>query len=144
MNKIKELFVKYKELISYVFFGVLTTLVNWLSYFVLVRILGGGEKESAVVIATAAAQILAILFAYVTNRRWVFDSKAVGFKAVSMEMLRFCAARGTSFVVDIILMYVGVSLLRVNDSLMKLLSNVVIIIINYVLSKVFVFKRGKS
>ena len=144
MEKIKELFTKYRELISYVFFGVLTTLVNWLSYIVIVAVLGGGEKESAVVIATAAAQILAILFAYVTNRIWVFRSKATGFKGVFGEMLRFFAARGVSFVVDIILMYVGVSILNMDDSLMKLLSNVVIIIINYVLSKVFVFKRGKS
>lgn len=144
MVKIKELFVKYREIISYVFFGVLTTLVNWLSYIAIVAVLGGGEEESAVVIATAAAQILAILFAYVTNRLWVFRSKAAGFKGVLLEMFRFFAARGVSFVVDIILMYVGVSLLNVGDSLMKILSNVVIIIINYVLSKVFVFKRGKS
>lgn len=144
MEKIKELFTKYRELTSYVFFGVLTTLVNWLSYIVIVAVLGGGEKESAVVVATAAAQILAILFAYVTNRIWVFRSKATGIKGVFWEMLRFFAARGVSFVVDIILMYVGVSLLNMDDSLMKLLSNVVIIIINYVLSKVFVFKRGKS
>ena len=144
MEKIKELLVNYRELISYGFFGVLTTLVNWVSYILLVALFGGGDNDTAVVIATAAAQILAILFAYVTNRRWVFRSKASGFKGVSMEMLRFFAARAVSFVVDIILMYVGVSLLYVDDSLMKILSNVVIIIINYVLSKVFVFKRGKS
>lgn len=144
MERIRELFVKYRELISYGFFGVLTTLVNWISYIIIVALLGGGEKESAVVIATAAAQILAILFAYITNRLWVFQSKAVGIKGISLEMLRFFAARGASFVVDIVLMYVGVSLLNMNDSVMKILSNVVIIIINYVLSKVFVFKKGKS
>ena len=62
MDKIKELFKKYREIISYVFFGVLTTLVNWISYIVIVAVLGGGDKESAVVIATAAAQILAIVY----------------------------------------------------------------------------------
>lgn len=144
MDKLKSLLLRYRELISYVFFGVLTTLVNWLSYILLVALFGGSSKDGAVVLATAAAQILAILFAYVTNRKWVFRSKASGFRAVSVEMLRFFAARAASFVVDILLMAVGVGLLNINDSFMKLLSNVVIIIINYVLSKVFVFKRGKS
>lgn len=139
---IKKQFQKHRELILYIFFGGLTTVVNWASYMVAVQLLGGAEK--GVVAATAIGQILSILFAYVTNRKWVFVSKARGTSAVLAEMGRFFGCRGASFVLDIILMYMGVTMLGVNDALMKLLSNVVIIILNYALSKLFVFRQKKS
>ena len=85
----KQLFVKYRELILYVFFGGLTTLVNWGLYWLLANPLGVPYLW-----ATAIAQIASILFAYVTNRIWVFQSKARGFREVSLEMLRFFGARG--------------------------------------------------
>lgn len=129
------LFKKYRELILYVFFGGLTTLVNWGSYWLL-----SGPFSLPYMPATAAAQVLSILFAYVTNRLWVFQSHAHGPAGVLKEMLRFFGARGVSFFLDLGCMYVGVSLLHVNDKLMKLLANVVVVIANYVFSKLFVFR----
>lgn len=141
MAMIKELFVKYRELILYVFFGGLTTAVNWVSYIALVNLLGGGENTSAVLGATITAQVISIVFAYITNRKWVFESKVKGVGPVLTEMAKFFGCRGASIVLDMGLMYVGVSLLGVNDALMKLLSNVVIIIVNYLFSKVFIFNK---
>lgn len=135
----KQLFVKYRELILYVFFGGLTTLVNWGLYWLLANPLGVPYLW-----ATAIAQIASILFAYVTNRTWVFQSKARGFRAIFLEMLRFIGARGVSFFLDLGCMYVGVDLLHINDTWMKLLANVLVIIANYVFSKVFVFRKGRE
>ena len=135
----KQLFVKYRELILYVFFGGLTTLVNWGLYWLLANPLGVPYLW-----ATAIAQIASILFAYVTNRIWVFQSKARGFREVSLEMLRFFGARGVSFFLDLGCTYVGVDLLHINDTWMKLLANILVIIANYVFSKVFVFRKGQE
>ena len=139
METMKSLFLKYKELILYVFFVVLTTLVNWGSYWVLADIF-----HVPYLWATAIAQILSILFAYVTNRVWVFESRAKGFTAVFWEMVRFFGCRGASFVLDLVCMRVGVGGLHVNDKVMKLLSNVIVIIVNYVFSKVFVFRKPRE
>ena len=103
MEKCKELFRKYKELILYVFFGGLTTVVNWV-----LLAAGGPSSTSPYLWATAIAQIAAILFAYVTNRIWVFQSKAKGLGPVLGEMVRSFGCRGVSFVLDLLCMRIGV------------------------------------
>lgn len=134
-----DLFKKYREVILYVFFGGLTTVVNWVSYWFLADVAHVGYLWS-----TVAAQVLAILFAYITNRVWVFESKVTGFKGILGEMLRFFGARIISLFIDLGCMYVGVDLLRLNDKLMKLLANVVVVIVNYIFSKVFIFKKQEN
>ncbi|MEY8311044.1 GtrA family protein [Oscillospiraceae bacterium 42-9] len=136
MGLIKKYCAKYRELILYVVFGVLTTLVNWVSYWLLADLLHVDYMA-----ATFIAQVLSILFAYVTNRRWVFESKVRGVKGVALEMAKFFGARGASLVLDLAAMYLGVTLLRIDDKLMKLISNGIIIAANYVFSKLFVFKK---
>ena len=103
MKLLKSLFLKYKELILYVFFGGLTTLVNWAGYWLLADVF-----HVPYLWATAIAQVLSILFAYVTNRIWVFESKAKGFSAVFWEMVRFFGCRAASFVLDLLCMRIGV------------------------------------
>ena len=139
MKVLKSLFLKYKELILYVFFGGLTTLVNWAGYWLLADVF-----HVPYLWATAIAQILSILFAYVTNRIWVFESKAKGFSAVFWEMVRFFGCRAASFVLDLLCMRIGVGGLHVNDMVMKLLSNVIVVIVNYVFSKLIVFRKPKQ
>lgn len=134
---LKSLFLKYKELILYVFFGGLTTLVNWGLYWLLADFFHVPYLWS-----TAIAQIAAILFAYITNRIWVFESKVHGFRGIALEMAKFFGCRGASFFLDLACMYVGVDLLRVNDKAMKLISNVIVIVVNYGLSKLFVFRKA--
>lgn len=133
------LYKKYREVILYGFFGVLTTLVNWGAYWFLADV-----AHVPYLASTVIAQVLAILFAYVTNRKWVFESKAQGSKAIGAEMLRFFGARGAALLLDLGCMYVGVDLLHINDKLMKLLANVVVVITNYSLSKLFVFKAAQA
>ena len=139
MKLLKSLFLKYRELILYVFFGGLTTLVNWVGYWLLADVL-----HVPYLWATAIAQVLSILFAYVTNRIWVFESKAKGFSAVFWEMVRFFGCRAASFVLDLLCMRIGVGGLHINDMVMKLLSNVIVVIVNYVFSKLIVFRKPKQ
>lgn len=139
MKLLKSLFLKYREFILYVFFGGLTTLVNWAGYWLLADVF-----RVPYLWATAIAQILSILFAYVTNRIWVFESKAKGFSAVFWEMVRFFGCRAASFVLDLLCMRIGVGGLHVNDMVMKLLSNVIVVIVNYVFSKLIVFRKPKQ
>ena len=139
MKLLKSLFLKYREFILYVFFGGLTTLVNWAGYWLLADVF-----HVPYLWATAIAQILSILFAYVTNRIWVFESKAKGFSAVFWEMVRFFGCRAASFVLDLLCMRIGVGGLHINDMVMKLLSNVIVVIGNYVFSKLIVFRKPKQ
>lgn len=135
---LKGFYLKYKEWILYIFFGGLTTLVNWGAYWVLADFL-----SVPYLWATAIAQLAAILFAYLTNRKWVFESKVTGFRGIALEMAKFFGCRGASFFLDLGCMYAGVELLHWNDKLMKLLSNVIVILVNYVLSKIFVFRGSQ-
>lgn len=136
---IKNLLVKYKEIILYVLFGGLTTLVNWGVYWLFADFL-----SLSYLLSTAVAQIAAILFAYVTNRIWVFDSKVHNARGIACEMAKFFGCRAVSFLLDLLCMYVGVDLLKIDDMLMKLLANVIIIIANYAFSKLFVFRKRQN
>ncbi len=133
----RELLKKYRELISYLFFGVLTTLVNWGSYWLLTDVLHVHYMAAALF-----AQVLSILFAYVTNRRWVFESKVRGAKGIAVEMTKFFGARGVSLVMDLLCMYLGVDLLSLNDKAVKVVSSVIVVIANYIFSKLFVFRSS--
>ena len=103
MDKIRELLQKYREQAAYVFFGGLTTLVNIVAYFVADSVL-----HMATVPATAVAQVLAVLFAYVTNKKYVFKSETHGAKELLREMGSFFACRAVSFVLDIGIMWLTV------------------------------------
>ena len=109
MDKIKQLYIKYKEIISYLFWGVMTTLVSWGSYAVFSLALGG-MLDDAVLISSSAnvcSIILAILFAYVTNKLWVFESKSWSRSVVIPELAKFISARLVTAVIET----VGVPLL---------------------------------
>ena len=99
-EKLKALYEKYKDLIPYVIFGVLTTIVNYVSYWLFAHPLGCGT-----VFSTAVAWVLSVLFAYVTNRRWVFHSEAKGAKAIGKEFAAFLGARLGTGLLDMLIMY---------------------------------------
>lgn len=139
MKKLLALYSKYKEIILYVFFGGLTTLVNFVFYYIFTRFMFLNELW-----ASAFAVILSILFAYVTNRKWVFNSEAQGAKEIFPEMLKFFGGRAFSAVLDVFIIFITVTMLHFNDLIMKIISNIIVIIINYIISKVFVFTRKKS
>ena len=94
--------------------------------------------------SAAVAWVLSVLFAYVTNRRWVFHSEAKGAKAIGKEFAAFLGARLGTGLLDMLIMYLCVDLLGWNDMVMKLASNVIVVILNYILSKFFIFKKKEK
>lgn len=139
MDGILGLLKKYREQVMYVIFGGLTTLVNMVIYYCVNGVMG-----MATVPSTALAQVAAVAFAYVTNRRYVFRSTARGARAILREMGSFFACRAASFFLDIGIMWVSVDLLCWPNMLMKIVSNVIIVVVNYLASRLLIFKRGMS
>jgi putative flippase GtrA len=128
---------KYREVLLYLIFGVLTTAVNYAAYILFTR-----AAALPLVAANLLAWVLAVAFAYATNRRWVFASKTTGAAAL-VEAGAFVAARIFSGVVDTVCMVLLVEWLHVHDMLAKILVNVLVIAINYVLSKLVIFRKKK-
>ncbi|MBQ7059409.1 MAG: YfhO family protein [Firmicutes bacterium] len=138
-EKLKNLILKYKEQILYIFFGGCTTLINMIVYY-LSRKLTIGVVPSDII-----AWIMAVIFAYVTNKLWVFESKSWKFPYVLKEVGAFFAARLFSLGVDVLFLYVTVEIFHWWEMPMKLIANIIVIILNYILSKLLVFaKKGKS
>lgn len=128
----KELYLKYKEIIMYLIFGVLTTVVNVIVYFVMADIL-----HIHYLISNGAAWLLSVLFAYVTNRKYVFESIS---KKIMKEMISFFGARLATGIMDMGLMWIFVGLHILPDFAAKVITNIFVIVANYVLSKLVVFK----
>lgn len=135
---IKKLYEKYKDVIPYLFFGVCTTVVNVVVYWGCAHPLGLGVMPSTII-----AWVLAVLFAFVTNRKWVFHSDKTGTREIAKEMLMFFTCRLATGAVDWICMFVFVDLLGLNDLIIKFCANVIVIVLNYLASKIVIFKREK-
>lgn len=133
---ITNTYTKYKKIIDYLIFGVLTTVVNYITYLVCTRVLG-----LSVTLSTILAWIISVLFAYITNKIYVFESKTNTVKTFMKEIFMFFAFRILSGIMDVVIMYISVEIFSVNDIIMKLVSNIVVIIVNYIFSKCFVFKK---
>lgn len=143
IEKLKRLFQRNREVVLYVFFGGLTTLVNWGTNYLAVQVCANAGVQTAMVPA-AIAQVISILFAYVTNRKWVFKSKKSGADEILKEAGSFFGFRALSAVIDVLFMYVTVDRLGWSNSLMKLIANVFIVIVNYIFSKLVVFRKSGS
>lgn len=137
--QIINLFRKYQSFISYVFFGVLTTLVNVIVYWLMAHILQFGTMASTVI-----AWAIAVFFAYVTNRRWVFRSDASSRAAIIRELIRFFVCRLATGAIDWIYMYVFVDILHLHDVIMKASANILVIVLNYIASKLIIFRHKKE
>ena len=136
MHKITALCRKHREFLLYVFFGVLTTLVNMGVYAGLFH---GCRLPN--VLSTILAWAAAVLFAYVTNRLWVFRSRG---KSWLRELLLFVGCRTLTGVLDVGIMYAAVDLLRWNAVLWKLISNIIVTAANYLASRFLIFKQSRS
>ena len=132
----KALIQKYWDVISYLFFGVLTTAVNYLIYLPCYNWL----KWSGTV-STAVAWVVAVAVAYLTNKPFVFKSHDWSMKTVLPELTSFLACRVGSGLMDMGIIFVTVDLLHWNGNWMKLATNVLVVVLNYFGSKLFVFKK---
>ena len=136
MSKIKELFIKYQEVISYLFFGGCTFLVSIITFYLFNQTLGLNEHVAYVI-----SWFLAVSFAYVTNKIWVFQSKTKELKDLLREMSAFVGARLFSFGFEMAWMYITAILIGINDTICKILAQFAIVVMNYVFSKLFIFKK---
>ncbi|MCQ2529772.1 MAG: GtrA family protein [Lachnospiraceae bacterium] len=139
MDKIKALWVKYKEIITYVFFGFVTTVVNY-GVFALC----GHVFHFDVVISNAIAWILAVIVAFITNKLWVFESKKRDAKTLGREFVEFVVGRLITLALESVLLWIFVDKLGVNDLIMKIITSVIVMAVNYIFSKFIIFKKKKA
>ena len=154
LNKIKGILQdkeKMRELILYVVFGALTTAVNWVVYLAVTGMLGmnglaEGSAKFVLIsnIGQVTSWILAVLFAYATNKKFVFQSKADAKNGAWKEFFLFVSARVASLLIFDLLLFNALLLLGMNDKWDKLLMNGLVIIFNYVASRFVVFKKGRD
>lgn len=135
MNKIKELFYKYKEGILYLFFGGLTTVISVVLIYVLDRAGIIGVK------ARIISDFICICFAYVTNKIWVFESKCSNFKELVKEIISFFSARALTTLLSVVISFIFVDMLHYNNLIVQYSTSIIVTILNYVFSKLLVFKK---
>ena len=134
----KKLYIKYQEPIMYLIFGTFTTLVGFLSYYLLTIKILNPNNSIQLQIANIISWLASVIFAYITNRKYVFKSQN---KHKLKELSKFITVRIITLIMDMIIMAIGVSLFKLNDKIIKIISEVIIIISNYLFSKLVVFKR---
>ena len=141
MEKIKELYKKHKEIINYIIVGLLTTVVSIGTYFIVTSTFLNPENPFQLQVANVISWVFAVIFAYFANRKFVFESKE---KNVVKEASKFAISRVGTLLMDMLIMFVGVNLLKINDKIMKLVVQVVVTIANYIIGKFLVFKKKEK
>ena len=136
MDILRKVLKRYKSFIMYGVFGVLTTIVNLVAYNLCYY-----KVELNNTLSNIIAWIFAVAFAYITNKIWVFESKSWNMSVLRREITAFISCRLATGIMDLIIMYVCVDVLGWHAMLMKLLSNILVIILNYVFSKLVIFKK---
>ena len=136
-NFVFSLIHKYGEIIRYLIVGVLTTLVSVFSYYVCARIFNIGYMSS-----TVLSWIISVLFAFVTNKCFVFQSRSCEKYNVFKECINFFLCRIVTLFVEMVLMWLLVDIVHVDDVMSKMVVQFVVIVLNYVFSKFLVFKNG--
>ena len=136
VKKLIDLCKKYREIISYIFFGGLTTVVNWLVYFPLYNFL---QVDSAV--SNVVAWFASVAFAYMTNKPFVFQSHDWSLKTVVPEAGKFVSARLLSGAFETLCMFVFVTCLSFDGNITKIVVSIGVVILNYVASKLLVFRK---
>ena len=136
MEKLKALMVRYRDVIVYLVFGVLTTAVNYIVYLPCYNVLGLSGSAS-----NAIAWVAAVAFAYLTNKPFVFQSRDWSAKTVIPELTKFVGCRVGSGVLETAIIFLTVDWLGWNGNVMKLLTSVLVVVLNYIGSKLLVFKK---
>ena len=141
-----ELLKKYKSIILYIIFGGMTTVVDWTVSFSLYYLWGEAIEATPWLIhgANTIAWAAAVAFAYVTNRIWVFKSKRRGFVAIAGEIFAFAGARVFTLLLQEALMAIFFTWLGFNEYLVKIVAAVLVVILNYFISKLLVFRKKKA
>ena len=139
MKKIISLYKKYEEIINYLIVGGLTTVVSLVTYYACVLTILDPKNALELQIANIISWIVSVSFAYITNRIFVFKSKS---KNILKEIGSFVSARVITLLLDMFIMFLMVTLMGINDKISKIIVQVVVIVLNYIFSKLFVFKKS--
>lgn len=140
-----ELLKKYKSIILYIIFGGMTTVVDWSISFLLYYLWGDAIEATPILLhgANVIAWIAAVAFAYVTNRIWVFESKRHGFVPIICEIAAFAGGRVLTLLLQEAIMGVFCTWLGLNEYLFKVIAAVLVVILNYFISKLLVFRKTR-
>lgn len=136
MGRIRFLIHKYYDVLAYLFFGVLTTLVNYLVYLPCYNLLHLSAAVSNVI-----AWFFAVIFAYLTNKPFVFKSNDWSAKTVVPELTKFVGSRIVSGLMETVIIFITVDVLCWNGNVMKLVTSVLVVAFNYIASKLLIFKK---
>ena len=136
MKRIVELVKKHWDIVSYLFFGALTTAVNYVVYLPCYNVLGLSAAAS-----NAIAWVVAVAFAYLTNKPFVFKSHDWSINTVVPELVKFVGCRVGSGFAETLIIFVAVDLLNFNGNIIKLITSFIVVILNYVASKFLVFRQ---
>ncbi len=136
-QKIKALFLKYYDVITYLFFGVLTTLVNYIIYLPCYNLLSLSASVSNVI-----AWVGAVAFAFLTNKPFVFRSHDWSPKTLLPELVKFVGCRLGSGALETVILLVSVDLLHWNGNIWKLVTSVLVVVLNYAASKLLIFRKN--
>lgn len=126
-----------KHIITYLAFGIITTLVSWGSFWIMRKYIPMLNENIANIISI----ILAVIVAYVTNRKYVFSSTE---KNIVKEFVAFCSGRVVSMIFETITFWLFATILGINEMLVKVGVSIIVVILNYIISKIFVFKNRKE
>ena len=147
MSKIKELVKKHWDVVSYLFFGVLTTLVSWITYagFMLLFEKCGMNGELNIIISNVLSWIFAVIFAFITNKLWVFNSKSFEAKTLWYEIGTFVSARLVTLLIETGIL-AGAALIFGSDNtvvniIMKVITSIIVVVLNYIFSKLIIFRK---
>ena len=136
IHKAKELVEKYWDIVSYLFFGVCTTIVNYLIYIPCYNLWGMSASGSNMI-----AWVVAVAFAYLTNKPFVFKSNDWSAATVVPELTKFIGCRIGSGAAETLILFLAVDLLGWNGNIWKLLTQVMVVVLNYIGSKLLVFRK---
>lgn len=140
-----NIYEKNREAWRYIVFGALATVVNIVTYAICAKLIFRGLPEAQRVdFSNYIAIGLAMAFAYVCNKLFVFDSKTNGIKELLKEITSFVGCRIFSAIVEVIYMRITVVNFHFNEVLMKICANVIVMILNYIFSKLIIFKGAKK
>lgn len=143
IEKIEVLYKKYKEIINYLIIGFFTTVVSLVSFYLVRVLIFTSSSQIDIQLANIISWFLAVLFAFVTNKKYVFESSSEGYQKF-IEMIKFYISRLTTLGIDMFVMWLLTSPLKIDDMVSKIIVQFIIVILNYVFSKLFVFKKKQS
>lgn len=133
----QEIYEKHREIVCYLIVGVMTTIVSLGVYYICVVTFCDPSSAFQLQMANVISWIAAVLFAYFSNRRFVFQSRN---EKLFKEMISFCSSRVITLVMDMGCMFLMVSILKINDKIAKIIVQVIVTVGNYIISKFFIFK----